>query len=132
MLEARQDDARLILDELRRAGFDPASERVETEADFLAHLDPDLELILADYHLPRFDTLRALRLVQERGLDVPVIVVTGPHGDEAVVECLGQGAADYVLKHRLARLEPAVALALQGVRPPRGQTKSKGSDQVSS
>jgi PAS domain S-box-containing protein len=112
MLEARQDDARLILDELRRAGFDPASERVETEADFLAHLDPDLELILADYHLPRFDTLRALRLVQERGLDVPVIVVTGPHGDEAVVECLGQGAADYLLKDRLARLGPAVALAL--------------------
>jgi PAS domain S-box-containing protein len=112
VLEDHQDDARLILDELRRAGFDPSGERVETETEFLARLDPAPELILADYHLRRFDALRALRLVQERGLDVPVIVVTGPHGDEAVVECLKQGAADYLRKDRLARLGPAVAHAL--------------------
>ena len=113
LLEDRQDDARLILHELRRAGFEPAGERVETEADFLAHLDPALDLILADYHLPEFDALQALRLVRERGLDVPVIVVTGALGDEAAVECLKQGAADYLLKDRLARLGQAVAQALE-------------------
>src|SRR4051794_16079472 len=92
VLEDREDDARLILHELRRVGFDPSGERVDTEADFLAHLDPGLDIILADYQLPGFDALRALRLVRERGLDVPVIVVTGALGDESAVECLKQGA----------------------------------------
>src|SRR5438105_3331491 len=104
LLEDRQDDARLILHELRRAGFEPDGVRVETGPDFLAHLDPAPDLILADYHLPQFDALLALRLVRDRGLDVPVIVVTGALGDEAAVECLKQGAADYLLKDRLARL----------------------------
>src|SRR5690348_8005398 len=112
LLEDSQDDARLILHELRRAGFEPTGERVETEADFLARLDPAPDLIIADYHLPQFDALHALRLVQERATDVPVIVVTGALGDEAAVECLKQGAADYLLKDRLARLGQAVSHAL--------------------
>src|ERR1700730_1428312 len=112
VLEDHQDDARLILDELRRAGFDPSGERVETETEFLARLDPAPPLLLADYHLRRFDALRALRLVQERGLDVPFIFVTGVLGDEAVVECLKQGAADYLRKDRLAPLRAA------GAHPP--------------
>ena len=113
LLEDRQDDARLILHELRQAGFEPVGDRVETEPDFLAHLDPAPDLVLADYHLPQLDALRALRLVRERGLDVPVIVVTGALGDEAAVECLKQGACDYLLKDRLARLGQAVAQALE-------------------
>ena len=112
LLEDRQDDARLILHELRQAGFDPFEERVETELEFLSCLEPTPDLILADYHLPQFDALRALRLVRERGLDVPVIVVTGALGDEAAVECLKQGACDYLLKDRLARLGQAVVHAL--------------------
>src|SRR5437763_6974788 len=95
LLEDSQDDARLILHELRRAGFEPIGERVETEPDFLARLDSAPDVIIADYHLPRFDALHALRLVQERGIDVPVIVVTGTLGDESAVECLKRGAADY-------------------------------------
>ena len=74
LLEDCHEDARLILHELRRSGFEPVGERVETETDFLAHLDGALDIILADYNLPQFDALSALRLVQERGLDVPVIV----------------------------------------------------------
>src|SRR5580658_7286555 len=90
MLEDRQDDARLILHELRRAGFEPIGERVETETEFLAHLDPALDVILADYHQPQFDALRALRLERERGLNVPVIVLTGALGDLAAVERLNE------------------------------------------
>jgi len=85
---------------------------VETEPEFLAHLDPALDVILADYHQPQFDALRALRLVQEHVPDVPVIVLTGALGDEAAIECLKQGACDYLLKDRLARLGQAVAQAL--------------------
>jgi len=116
LLEDCQDDARVIIHELRRAGFEPTGERVQTESDFHAHLDPALDLILADYQLPQFDALRALRLLQELGTDVPVIVITGALGDEAAVECLKRGAADYLLKDRLARLGQAVMHVLDQKR----------------
>ena len=88
-----------------------------TEEDFLAHLTPPPRVILADYHLPQFDALRALTLLRERGLDIPCLVVTGALGDEAAVECMRQGAADYLLKDRLARLGEAVKQALERKRP---------------
>jgi len=112
LLEDCQDDAQLIIHELRRAGFEPIGERVQTESDFRAHLDPAPDLILADYRLPQFDALRALQLLHELGTDVPVIVVTGALGDEAAVDCLKQGAADYLLKDRLARLGQSVTHVL--------------------
>ena len=116
ILEDRPADAELMLHELRRAGFDPDWRRVETEADFQAALDPALDLILADYALPQFNALRALRRLQERGLDIPVIIVTGAVGDEAAAECIKRGATDYLLKDRLARLGPAVVQALEQAR----------------
>jgi two-component system, cell cycle sensor histidine kinase and response regulator CckA len=112
ILEDNPNDAELMVFELRRSGFPPTWDRVETEADFLAHLDAGLDVILADYSLPQFDGMRALRLVRERNLDVPFIVVTGALGDEKAAECVKQGAVDYLMKDRLARLGPAVAHAL--------------------
>jgi DNA-binding NtrC family response regulator len=76
-------------------------------------LEPTLDIILADYSLPQFDALRALHLLQERDLDIPFIVVTGSVSEEAAVECMRQGATDYLLKDRLGRLGPAVERALQ-------------------
>lgn len=102
-----------MLHELRRAGFDPDWQRVETEADYLAHLAPRLDLILADYTLPQFDAMRALLILRERNLDIPFIVVTGSIGEEAAVNCIRQGAADYLIKDRLTRLGTAVEQALQ-------------------
>ncbi|HZS08823.1 MAG TPA: ATP-binding protein [Blastocatellia bacterium] len=116
ILEDRLSDAELMLYELGRAGFDPLWQRVETEADFLARLDPAPDVILADYSMPQFTALRALQLLRERGLNIPFIVVTGSIGDEAVAECARQGAADYLLKDRLARLGQAVTHALQQKR----------------
>ncbi|MBD1880647.1 EAL domain-containing protein [Coleofasciculus sp. FACHB-T130] len=113
LLEDSLADAELTLHELRLAGFKPDWQRVETEADYLAQLHPGIELILADYSLPQFDALRALQLLQERGLDIPFIVITGTVSEEVVVECMKQGAADYLLKDRLMRLGSAVAQALQ-------------------
>lgn len=113
ILEDRESDAELMLHELRRAGFKPQWQRVETEQDYLAHLHPALDVILADYTLPQFDALRALHLLQKRGLDIPFIVVTGSISEEVAVECMKQGAADYLLKDRLARLGPAVVQALK-------------------
>ena len=112
ILEDQPDDAELMLIELRRAGFEPLWERVETEQEYLARLSPELQLILADYRLPRFDARRALQRLQARGLDIPFIVVTGAVDEETAVECLEQGAADYVLKDRSLRLGQAVRRAL--------------------
>ena len=113
VLEDNPSDAELVILELRRAGFEPDWKRVETEADFLAALDPSLDLILADYHLPQFDGLRALNLVQESKLGIPLMIVSGTIGDEMAVEAMKKGATDYLLKDRLARLGPAVKQALE-------------------
>jgi diguanylate cyclase len=113
ILEDHPEDAELAVYELRRAGFDPAWRRVEDEAGFKASLDPELDLILADYHQPQFDALRALKVMQEAGLDVPFIIVSGAVGDDLAVAAVRQGALDYVLKDRLGRLGTAVKNAIE-------------------
>jgi len=109
-------DAGLILYELRRAGYEPCWRRVETEADYLSGLDTAPELILADYHLPQFDALRALALLRERGLDIPLIIVSSTTSEEVANVVMQHGAADYLLKDRLARLGQAVRHALEQKR----------------
>ena len=116
ILEDAPDDAELMLLELRQAGFEPAWHCVETEAAYRDHLDQGWEVILADYTLTQFDALRALALLKERGLDIPFIVVTGSISEEVAVACMKQGAVDYLLKDRLARLGPAVQHALEEKR----------------
>src|SRR5713226_8053822 len=116
IVEDREADAKLMLHELRRGGFDPAWRRVETEADYLAHLDPSLDIILADYNLPQFGALPALRQLQERELDVPFIIVSGSIGEEAAASAMKQGGTDYLLKDRLGRLGQAVKNALEQKR----------------
>jgi PAS domain S-box-containing protein len=113
VLEDNPSDAELMIHELRRADFEPVWKRVETEGDFLTALDPALDLILADYHLPQFDGLRALKLVQESKLGIPLLLVSGTVGEEFAVEAMKKGAADYLLKDRLARLGPAVKQVLE-------------------
>ena len=113
LLEDSVSDTELILHELRNAGFDPQWERVDTEADFLTHLSPAPDIILADFKLPQFDGTRALRLLRERGLDIPFILVSGSIGEDLAVSVLKAGASDYLLKDRLARLGQAVGHALE-------------------
>lgn len=106
-------DADLMVRELRRAGYAPDWERVEDEPAYLAALAQPIDVILSDYALPRFGALRALELLGERGLDVPLIVLTGAVGEETAVDCIKRGAADYLLKDRLVRLGTAVAQAIE-------------------
>ena len=129
ILEDRPADAALMVHELRRAGFDPMWRRVETETEYLAHLQSGLDVILADYSLPQFDALRALQLLREHGWDTPFLIVSGNIGEELAVSAMKQGAADYLLKDRLARLGPAVARALHEVRhaaPGRARAQARG------
>lgn len=112
ILEDNPFDAELTLHELRRAGYDPVSHRVDTETEFQQHLEPTLELILADFTMPQFDSLRALEIMQERQLDIPFIIVSGTIGEERAVQVMQCGATDYIIKDRLARLGPAVKQSL--------------------
>ena len=116
LVEDSADDAELMLHQLHQSGFDLTCDRVETEADYVACLEKSPAVILADYALPRFSRLRALELLQQRGLAIPFIVVSGTIGEEAAAAVMKQGAADYVLKSRLNRLGSAVMRALQGER----------------
>jgi PAS domain S-box-containing protein len=114
ILEDEPDHASLLTRALQRAGFAVHGTRVETEAEFVGHLDPLPDLILADYALPQFSGVDALRALRARGLAIPFIVVTGAlTSEEAAVVAFHEGADDYLLKDRLGRLGQAVRRALE-------------------
>ena len=108
LVEDQESDAALILHHLEQGGYSPAWTRVESEAAFVAALTPDLDVILADFNLPAFSAPRALELLEGHDVRVPLIVVSGTIGEETAVEVLRRGAADYLLKDRLARLGQAI------------------------
>ena len=105
-----------MIAQLRRHGIDPVWQRVDTEAAYVAALDPPPDIILSDYSVPGFDAPRALEVVQATGLEIPFVVVTGSTSEEVAVDCIKRGASDYLLKDRLGRLGPAVATLLERAR----------------
>ena len=101
--------------------------RVDTEAAFLASLERDaIDLILADYTLPTFDGLSALKLAISVRPDVPFIFVSGTLGEEVAIEALKIGATDYILKTRLSRLVPSVHRALREARERAERKQAEG------
>src|SRR5213593_3881405 len=123
IVEDSRDDEALILRELRRGGYEPRAERVETAAAMTAALGREAwDLIISDNNLPSFTAAAALRLLHGTGLDVPLIVVSGSIGEDAAVTLMRDGANDYVFKGNLARLPVAVERELReavGRRPRR-------------
>lgn len=116
IVEDSPNDAELVIATLRHAGFAPTTQQVETEADFLAALKKSPDIILSDYSMPQFNGLRAAELLQASGLNIPFILISGTVGEDAAVEAMKRGAADYLLKDRLARLGQAVEQALEQKR----------------
>src|SRR5271168_1161759 len=112
-IEDELKDADLIKNLLDAEGIACDITRVENQADFLASLKQrGIDLILADYSLPSFDGISALRFALKDCPDVPFIFVSGALGEEVAIEALKIGATDYVLKTRLSRLVPSVLRAL--------------------
>jgi PAS domain S-box-containing protein len=117
LLEDDADDAELIQELLETDHFVCETTRVQTRAEFLAALkNSEIDLIFADYQLPSFDGLSALKLAQSERPDLPFIFVSGTLGEEVAIEALKIGATDYILKTRLARLVPSVQRALREAR----------------
>jgi signal transduction histidine kinase len=112
-LEDDPADAELIQAKLDEVGLAYQITRVQTRGEFEQSLrQGEYELILADFRLPMYDGLSALRRAQELCPDVPFIFVSGTMGEDAAIEGLTEGATDYVLKQKLSRLGPAVKRAL--------------------
>jgi len=113
-LEDSPSDTELMQANLAADGVDCEMVRVQTRADFVAALEEGgFDLILADYAASSFDSLSALELAREVRPEVPFILVSGTPGEEAAIEAIKSGATDYVLKHRLGRLVPAVRRAIR-------------------
>lgn len=116
-LEDDPRDAELVHAQLEAQGIACDLTRVETQAEFTAAIDTgNIDVILADYTLPSFDGLSALKLAKEKCSDVPFIFVSGTLGEEVAIEALKVGATDYVLKTRLSRIVPSVQRALREAR----------------
>jgi len=114
MVEDSEDDALLLMRELKKAGYDPAGERVEA-ADEMAYalLNKSWDIIFCDFHLPGFSGIDAIALLKKMNIDVPLIVVSGAIGEETALDCIHRGASDYIMKGNLARLGLAVRRELE-------------------
>jgi PAS domain S-box-containing protein len=126
IVEDSDDDASLLLRELRRSGYDPAFERVETAAAMRAALERQAwDIIIADYSLPQFSAPDALALLQASGLDLPFVVVSGSIGEDRAVDALKAGAHDFVIKGRWARLIPAIERELREAEVRRARRRAE-------
>lgn len=120
LVEDSENDAMLLLRELRRGGYKPlSSQRVYTPEDMEEALraadarDEPFQVVISDYYMPRFSAPDALRLLRELGYDVPFIVVSGKIGEDAAVETMKAGANDYLTKENMSRLCPAIERELR-------------------
>lgn len=114
LVEDSESDATLLLEELRRGGYEPAWERVDSAAALTAALDRQpWDVITCDWVMPHFSGGTALSIVQKRPVDVPIIVVSSQVGEGCAVTAMKSGAHDFVGKHNLARLCPAIARELK-------------------
>jgi signal transduction histidine kinase len=116
IVEDSERDAELLAIELRRGGYEVSYLRVFTEETMRRALDADWDVVLSDYSMPQFSGVAALRVLRESGRDLPFIIVSGTIGEETAVHALKEGAHDFLLKDRLARLLPAIARELREAR----------------
>ena len=114
LVEDERADVELALGALGQGGFDTTADVVQTEKEFTDLVrNNSYDVVLADYKLPNWNGVEALEILHREGLDIPVILVSGALGELTAVDCMKQGAADYVLKDHLARLPESVRRALR-------------------
>ena len=114
IIEDSEDDALLIVRDMRRAGYEPTYERVDTEGGVRAALEgKSWDIVVSDFNMPHFTGIDALKLLRDRDQDTPFIFVSGTIGEDIAVEAMRAGAQDYVTKGNLRRLVPAIERELR-------------------
>ncbi len=124
--EDSEDDALLILRELKRGGYAPTMRRVDSASGMRAALGgAEWDLIIADHNMPSFDSHEALSLAREHDANIPFILVSGSIGEEIAVDAMKAGAHDYVMKDNLTRLLPAIRRELREAENRRGHQRAQ-------
>jgi diguanylate cyclase (GGDEF)-like protein len=114
LVEDSEDDAALLLRQLRKGGYDPDCLRVDTGEDFESALQAKRwDIVITDHNLPGYSSAATLDAVKRSGVDIPVIIVSGSIGEDIAVAAMKNGATDYIMKNSLARLVPAVERELR-------------------
>ena len=126
VVEDSENDATLVLDELRKGGYEPMSERVQAPDELSQALSRHTwDIILSDYVMPQFSGPEALRLVRDKNPDIPFIVISGVYGEESAVRMMKAGASDYLVKTNLSRLVPAVEREIEAAASRRARTQAE-------
>ncbi|MDQ2672646.1 MAG: PAS domain S-box protein [Actinomycetota bacterium] len=131
LVEDSENDAMLLLRELRRGGYEPLSQRVYTPEDMEEALrsadagGEPFEVVVSDYYMPRFRAPDALRVLRDLGYDLPFIVVSGKIGEDAAVGIMKAGADDYVTKENMSRLCPAIERELREAQVRRDRERAE-------
>jgi PAS domain S-box-containing protein len=113
IVEDSEDDVLLIIRELKKGGYNPIYERVETAAAMRKALqEKQWDIILCDYKLPQFSAPSAIALLKETNIDIPILIISGKIGEDTAAECMLVGAQDYIMKNNMSRLCPAIAREL--------------------
>jgi signal transduction histidine kinase/FixJ family two-component response regulator len=109
IVEDSEDDTILLLRELKRGGYDPIFEQVDTPAAMIEFLEKQTwDVLISDYSMPHFSAPEALKLLNKSGLDIPFIILSGKIGEDTAVAAMKAGAHDYIMKNNMARLVPAI------------------------
>lgn len=126
LIDDDEDDVLLTLAELRRGGYEPQWERVDSAGALAAAVrGRQWDLITCDWVMPGFGGAMALDLLRQEAVDAPIIVISGQVGEEYAVTAMRAGAHDFVSKHNLARLVPAVERELREVEERRGHRRAQ-------
>lgn len=108
-VEDSEDDVLILLNEIRRGGFEPVFLRVDTADDMRRALDyVEWDLVISDHKMPHFNAIEALKIFKESGREYPFIIVSGKIDEDAAFAVMRSGAHDYINKNNLKRLVPAI------------------------
>jgi two-component system cell cycle sensor histidine kinase/response regulator CckA len=130
IVEDSENDAELLLEELRQKGYTPIYERVQTGATMSLALERhEWDVVISDYVMPKFSGPNALKLLREKKLDIPFIVVSGTFGEEAAVDMMKAGANDYITKVNLSRLAPAIEREMDAAKSRAARTRAEADKQ---
>ncbi len=121
-----ENDALLLVRELRKGGYEPQYQIVETQDGLLNALDNGhWQLVITDHNMPGFDSSDVLSILKQKGIDAPVIIVSGTIGEEVAVKAMKSGANDYIMKDNLARLIPAIEREMRDAETRRARTQAE-------